>query len=184
MDAKTLCLGTLILGDASGYEIKKMFEEGPFAHFQDVGYGSIYPALAKLLDEGLVIEVRAAPESVVDKGHPDKKVYSLTDTGREVFRQALAKTPGRDKIRSDAAFMMFFSEFLEPVHLRNVFDDYLAHYKSRADFMRTLDPTGVPQGRLFVRGLGQAFYDAVVEYMDANRDMIMKPDAGSNRAAE
>src|SRR3546814_8991519 len=33
MDAKTLCLGVLSRGAASGYEIKKAFEEGPFSHF-------------------------------------------------------------------------------------------------------------------------------------------------------
>ena len=29
MDAKTLCLGVLTLGEATGYEIKKAVEEGP-----------------------------------------------------------------------------------------------------------------------------------------------------------
>jgi len=50
MDVKTLCLGVLSLGDASGYEIRKMFEEGPFAHFHHASFGSIYPALSPLLD--------------------------------------------------------------------------------------------------------------------------------------
>ena len=40
MDVKTLCLGVLTLGDASGYEIRKQFEEGPFAHFFGASYGS------------------------------------------------------------------------------------------------------------------------------------------------
>ncbi|MCZ6511637.1 MAG: PadR family transcriptional regulator, partial [Alphaproteobacteria bacterium] len=49
MDTKTLCLGVLTHGDASGYEIKKALEDGPFGHIQEIGFGSIYPALAKLL---------------------------------------------------------------------------------------------------------------------------------------
>ena len=58
MDVKTLCLGVLCehWGKASGYEIRKLLkEEGAFSHFVDAGYGSIYPALNKLSDEGLVI---------------------------------------------------------------------------------------------------------------------------------
>ena len=45
MDPKTLCLGSLKLGDTSGYEIKKMIEVGWFAHFHVSGFGSIYPAM-------------------------------------------------------------------------------------------------------------------------------------------
>ena len=35
---------------ASGYEIKKAFEQS-FSHFQAASYGSIYPALAKLTED-------------------------------------------------------------------------------------------------------------------------------------
>ena len=54
MDVRTLCLGILSLGDATGYEIKKLVAEGSFSFFSEASYGSIYPALTKLTDEGLV----------------------------------------------------------------------------------------------------------------------------------
>ena len=54
MHVTTLCLGALVFGDATGYEINKMFEDGPFSHFLDASYGSIYPALTRLTEEGLV----------------------------------------------------------------------------------------------------------------------------------
>ncbi len=41
MDAKTLCLGALSRGDASGYEIKKAFEEGPLSHIHEASFGAI-----------------------------------------------------------------------------------------------------------------------------------------------
>tara|TARA_R110002072_G_scaffold181269_3_gene337498 strand:+ start:889 stop:1428 length:540 start_codon:yes stop_codon:yes gene_type:complete len=179
MDAKTLCLGVLVMGDASGYEIRKMFEEGPFAHFQDVGYGSIYPALSKLSEEGLIVVAETPGE-----GHPDKKVYAVTPAGRAVFRQSLARAPMNDKVRSDTAFLMFFAEFLDPDHLRAVYDDYLAFYRARVEIMQGLDPEGVPEGRLFVRGLGLAFYQAVVTYMTENRDRLLTAGPGKADAAE
>ena len=179
MDAKTLCLGVLVMGDASGYEIRKMFEEGPFAHFQDVGYGSIYPALAKLLEEELV----AVADAPAD-GHPEKKVYAATPAGRKAFRSSLSRAPMRDKIRSDAAFLMFFAEFLDPDHLRAVYDDYLSYYRERVQIMEGLDSDGVPEGRLFVRGLGLAFYQAVVTYMTANRDRLLNVQPTTADAAE
>lgn len=178
MDAKTLCLGVLTLGDASGYEIRKIFEDGPFAHFQDVGYGSIYPALAKLLEAGMVTLKGPADGGAAGRdGHPEKKVYGLTEAGQAAFRRALAAEPARDKVRSDAIFMMFFAELLDPDHLRRVYDDYLAFYRDRLAFLKGLEPTGVTDGRLFVRGLGVAFYEAVVAYMEENRARLLDADA-------
>ena len=57
MDVQTLCLGSLTLGEASGYEIKKLFEEGPFAYFYHASYGSIYPALGNLLKKELNLKL-------------------------------------------------------------------------------------------------------------------------------
>ena len=54
MNVRSLCLGILSTGEASGYEIKKDIEEGMFSHFIDASFGSIYPALTQLAGEGLV----------------------------------------------------------------------------------------------------------------------------------
>ena len=51
MNVRTLCLGVLSFGDATGYEIKKMAEDGLFSHFIEASFGSIYPALTKMTDE-------------------------------------------------------------------------------------------------------------------------------------
>ena len=41
MDVKTVCLGMLTDGEASGYDLKKEFESS-FSHFFAAGYGSSY----------------------------------------------------------------------------------------------------------------------------------------------
>ena len=76
MDVKTLCLGALSRGDASGYEIKKAFEEGPLSHIHEASFGAIYPALTELERQGLVTGREMAQEK-----RPDKKVYALTEAG-------------------------------------------------------------------------------------------------------
>jgi DNA-binding PadR family transcriptional regulator len=172
MDAKTLCLGVLMLGHASGYEIKKEFESGPFAHFHAAGFGSIYPALNTLKAEGLV----TCTEMEQD-GRPDKKVYSITESGREAFRRALHKEPAPDSFRSEAIFMMFFGHLLDRDHLRRVYDHYFARYRARVERMAQQDMTGCPAGRRFVNGLGLAVYRASLGYMEQNRDLLFE---GSN----
>jgi len=178
MDVKTLCLGVLTLGDATGYEIRKQFEEGPFSHFYDASYGSIYPALGRLLDEGLV-SVTETPQ----EGKPDKKVYSLTPAGLETFREALAEPPGPDKIRSEVLVRFFFAEFMERRDLEVVYDSYLAEFQNKVDHICCLDPEGVPEGRLFVRGLGQAFYQALADFLVENRELLLGQGAGGDGEA-
>ncbi len=80
MDVRTICLGLLTRGDATGYEIKKRFEGDGFQHFVEASFGSIYPALNRLTDEGLVSVREEAQEK-----RPDRKVYSITAAGRTAF---------------------------------------------------------------------------------------------------
>ena len=54
MDVRTICLGILTRGDATGYEIKKLFEDDGYQHFVEASFGSIYPALNRLTEEGYV----------------------------------------------------------------------------------------------------------------------------------
>lgn len=100
MNVKTLCLAILHDGNASGYEIRKLSAEGEYAYFVEASFGSIYPALAKLEDEGLV-----SSQVEHQDGRPAKKVYSITESGRETFREALFEDLDDDVFRSE--FLLF-----------------------------------------------------------------------------
>jgi len=178
MDAKNLCLGALTCGDASGYEIKKMFEEGPFAYFHQVSFGSIYPALAKLCDDQLITMREQSQD-----GRPDKKVYSLTDKGRQALKIALKKTPADDKLRSEAMVMFFLQDFLEADHLHEVFNQQLGFYRCLLERVDGLDDTDVPPQRLFVRGLGRTFYRTMVTYMEENGHMLLGTGSDTSEKA-
>ncbi|HEC14661.1 MAG TPA: PadR family transcriptional regulator [Rhodospirillales bacterium] len=154
------------MGEASGYEIKKIFE-GPFAAFHHAGYGSIYPALAKLTEDGLV--TCAEKEQV---GRPHKKVYEMTEKGIKTLKAALARKPAVDKVRSESMVMFFFADLMEEDRLKDVFDSYLRHYKENLEFLRGLDPSAIPPGRMFARGFGAAFYEAAISYMEKNRGLL------------
>ncbi|MCW8914682.1 MAG: PadR family transcriptional regulator [Magnetovibrio sp.] len=173
MDVKTLCLGVLSLGDASGYEIRKMFEEGPFAHFHHASFGSIYPALSKLLEAG---QVSCTVES--QDGRPDKKVYAMTESGLEAFRTALRKTPDDDKVRSEVMFMLFFADHLEDEHLTEIYDAYTDRHRFFIEKMEELSSEGLSRGRKFVRGFGMAFYKSVLTYLEENREAFLRGAKG------
>ena len=109
MNVRTLCLGILSLQEASGYEIKKDVEDGLFSHFIDASFGSIYPALTQLAAEGFVT-VREEEQT----GKPDKKVYAITDSGRNALARAISVSPAKDKYKSEFLFQMLLQDYLSP----------------------------------------------------------------------
>ncbi|WMS42318.1 PadR family transcriptional regulator [Acuticoccus sp. MNP-M23] len=116
----TLCLAILHRGDATGYEIKKESVDGDDSYFIDASYGSIYPALARLAAEGLVT-LREETQS----GRPSRKVYSITDTGRDALLRALSEPPGPDVFRSRFLLVAKFARELPA----NVVADAVAERK-------------------------------------------------------
>lgn len=172
MDVKTLCLGALACRDGSGYEIRKCFEEGPFAHFQDAGFGSIYPALKKLSEEGLITVLAPTP----DDGRGDKKIYRITETGRQIFFKALQQRPAPDKLRSDVTFILFFAHLLPARHVARLLDDRIAWYQETIAAMERCncpDKTDTPAGYRFVLGYGLAVYRASLAYLECERDTLL-----------
>lgn len=106
MDVRTLCLSILYNEEATGYDIRKLCVEGECSYFVEASYGSIYPALSKLEAEGLVTS-----RSEQQKGKPAKKIYAITEAGRQVFIGSLFERLGDDQFRSEfLLFARFVSE--------------------------------------------------------------------------
>ena len=167
MDVRTLCLGILTLGDASGYEIRKQFEEGPLAYFYGAGFGAIYPALKSLNRDGMVEYTR-----ITQKGHPPKNIYSITPKGLELFRESLAASPAPDMIRSQTIMMFFFNQFMEEEHLDKVYDEYVERSHQTIEKIRNSDLQVAKSGCKFTSGLGLAIYEAIIQYMEDNRSIL------------
>lgn len=107
MNVRTLCLSILYEGEATGYEIRRLCVEGECSYFIEASFGSIYPALAKLEDDGLVVS-----RTEQQDGKPAKKVYSITDAGRAAFASQLAEPLGEDMFRSPFLLFARFAHIL------------------------------------------------------------------------
>lgn len=173
MQTKTLCLAVLSRGDASGYEIKKALEEAPFNHFQETSFGSIYPALAKLADDGLV----DFHEEAQDK-RPDKKVYTITEGGRAALIEDLRQPPDPDRYRSDFLFVLYLGDLLPREHLLKVVDDRIAWYEEKLKGMAECEAAlaEAPANQRFVHGMGVTVYSACLEYLKSHRHMLAGDD--------
>lgn len=164
MDVRTICLGLLTRADATGYEIKKQFEEDGFGHFAEASFGSIYPALSRLTDEGLVSVREESQEK-----RPDRKVYSITDAGRIRFLEALNRPVQEDRNRSAFAFAMLFSHLLPRERVQALLETYIADKEARLAGLNARTEEAESPGEVFVNGLGRTIYAAMLDYLRQHR---------------
>ncbi len=88
-------LGLLAERPQHGYDLKKAFE-AMLAGTWQVNIGQIYSTLARLERDGLVVS-RKQPQELL----PDRKVYTLTEKGRQALQEWLAQPllpPARLKV--------------------------------------------------------------------------------------
>lgn len=99
-----IILGTLMKKSLTGYEIRKCIESG-VGMFYKASYGSIYPILAKLLEQEMV-----SLEETEDASRNQKK-YTITPKGRESFLQWLQTNDSDEKkIEAFVAKVFFFDQ--------------------------------------------------------------------------
>ena len=172
MDIKTVCLGMLTDGEASGYDMKKCFESS-FGHFYPAGYGSIYPALSTLARNGLV-EFELVPQD----GKPDRKVYTITAKGREALMEGLANPNPSHKIRSEFLATLWFAHLMSDEQVNTVLDNKLEEF---TEFLKLIEEfaagpcLSMGPGAQFVAGFGKHMASSIKQYIEENRDMLAAP---------
>ena len=82
-------LGILSDGPIHGYELRKRLT-GLLGAFRAFSYGSLYPALRRMQADGLIVE-DAAPLGTIALRRA-RRVYQLTDAGRQRFSELVADT--------------------------------------------------------------------------------------------
>jgi DNA-binding PadR family transcriptional regulator len=171
MDVKTVCLGMLTDGAASGYDLKKQFES-TFGHFFAAGFGSIYPALSSLADNDLV-----TCEHIPQEGKPDRKVYDITAAGMTFLLKALQDPTPCHKVRSDFLATLCFAHLMPSEQIEAVLDNRLkdcAYYSEMISDIEADRMDDWPPGQKFVAGFGKAMLAAMKKYVEENRHLLAK----------
>ena len=108
MSHRHLILGLLMEQPMSGYDIKKHVQTALGA-VTNASYGTLYPALHKLLEEGAV-NVREVPQ----KTRPMKKVYQITGEGRQELLTWLAESTESDASEREFLIKLYLAKTLAP----------------------------------------------------------------------
>jgi len=112
LKGRDVVLGLLMEKELSGYDIKIVFED-VFSHFFDGSFGMIYPTLRQLEKEGKIKK-----EVVMQEGKPNKKMYFITDEGREEFYQYMKSDVEKEVLRSDFLMRMYFGDYSDTNTIR------------------------------------------------------------------
>lgn len=101
-------LGQLQREPMHGYRLRKELNS-QLGTFRTLSYGSLYPALRRLTDAGLIREQRTAELPHALSGRRGRIVYEITDAGRERLAATLATASSASW--EDDAFDVRFSLF-------------------------------------------------------------------------
>ncbi|MEU3944831.1 PadR family transcriptional regulator [Streptomyces sp. NPDC029526] len=89
-------LALLARGPAHGYELKQDLEQLLGSAYPQPNVGQIYVTLGRLEKSGLI-----EGESVEQSSRPNKKVYHLTDAGREALDAWFEETADEPRVRDE-----------------------------------------------------------------------------------
>ncbi len=123
---RLLILGALrFMQPAHGYSVRRELESWNADEWANIAYGSIYFALNKMAEEGLLREV--TPEAAPSGRRPARVTYVVTDLGEEEFQRLLReywwnRKPLTDPLQLAAAFV----DQLPAAEMRSVLTHRLA----------------------------------------------------------
>jgi DNA-binding PadR family transcriptional regulator len=164
MNLRAVLLGFLTRGDLTGYELKAAMDES-VGFFFGASYGSIYPTLRSLEEEGLVRSTL-----VVQSERPNKKVYTLTPEGRAYFLEALKGSPAEDSFRSEFLMQLFFGNHQDPGRVLALIEDHRTSLRDSLERLRRTEEEirEIPQARygLMCLRYGLDYYENTLAWLD------------------
>ena len=118
MSIKFAILGLLSWQSATGYELKKVFEESSIMYWSG-NNNQIYKALLQLQEEELVVS-----EVVHQNSSPSKKIYTITQTGLEELKEWVLSSPEAPEFKKPFLVQLAWSDLLSDEELNELLSKY------------------------------------------------------------
>jgi len=123
-------LAGLVRRPRSGYDLTRWMQRET-SHYFTVGHNRIYPALSALERDGLVMH-----EVVPSDRGPERKVYSITEAGREALLCWVDSPPVERQLRDEQLVKVLCYGFLAPERalarlqeIKTLHEEKLARYE-------------------------------------------------------
>ncbi|AVZ71561.1 PadR family transcriptional regulator [Streptomyces lunaelactis] len=119
MSLKYAVLAALLEGESSGYDLAKRFDVS-VANFWSATPQQLYRELERLAGDGLI-----AARVVQQERRPNKRMFTLTDTGRQDLRDFTAEPPRPTTIRDEFLVKIQAMDEGDPDATRNLLEERL-----------------------------------------------------------
>lgn len=112
---------------------------------------------------------------VEQEKRPDKKVYSITEAGRQCFVNALADTPPRHRVRSEFLVLIFFSQMLSTDRIAEIIEEKRVYYETMLENIATHrdSPEWSSPGARFTMEFGQALAEAAIAFLNDRAPLLL-----------
>lgn len=148
MSLQYAILGLLSYRSMTGYDLKKMFDDS-INNFWAASLSQIYRELGTLENKGHLT-------SVIEKQNdrPDKRIYNITDTGKEAFRDWITNFPQKlsKEKRDEFTLRIFFGSNLSREELIVQFRRFLEEtreYQAKVEYFNRISDRYVSEMKLF-----------------------------------
>lgn len=125
MSIQYAILGLLSWHPFSGYDLKKMFSESSTFYWSG-NNNQIYKTLLQLLNDGL-----ATHEVLHQEDAPTKKIYSITQKGREVLKDWVLSRPDVPEMKNTFLIQLAWADQLTSGELEQLLMSYQEELASR-----------------------------------------------------
>jgi DNA-binding PadR family transcriptional regulator len=137
-------LALLAEGSGHGYELKHAIEQTFGDAMPQINIGQIYTTLGRLERDGLV-----ASAYVAQAGRPDKRVYELTDAGRDEVRRWLEAPVNEPRLKDEFFTKLVLARLPGVAALNGGTDARALIARQRHDYLQSLrDLNGLLLGQL------------------------------------
>jgi DNA-binding PadR family transcriptional regulator len=152
-------LGLLHEGELTGWDLLRRVEGG-LSRFWNVTSSHVYRELRVLEERGLIEAGRP--------GVRDRVPFTITDAGREEFRDWISRPPGAEQMRFPLLVTLWFGRFLEAGRLATFVVQAREEHERRLELYESahaVADTDDPHQRAVLR-FGIAYERAVIGWLD------------------
>jgi len=164
-----LILGLLTQQPMSGYDIKRFLKSLSWL-IDSPSFGSIYPTLRALREDGLV-----TVEVVPRQGKPSRKIYTITEAGRLALREWMDQPVALDASLRTFVMRLILANNLSHIgliaHLQQRRSQVAAHCATLKQIAGVLDGT-VDSGQRLTFGYGLTLATAELAWLDSTLKQI------------
>ena len=122
MKVEIIILGLLSESNLYGYEIKKKIEE-QLEDYIDIKFGSIYYAIKKAVDNGLVKKVGTEKEN----RNPERYVYEILPAGKKHYRRLLKRYFDSTLVHFNIDITLMFFNSLQDDQKKSFIEERINH---------------------------------------------------------